>query len=748
MDTEAAVGGREVRLSIGGLKCAGCVGAVELALRAVPGVEEAGVNLVERTARVRGAMSPEALIAAVRAAGYEAAEMRGLEDEASLSQAEDVQFRRLLRRFWVAAALAVPLMLLDLFHLLPEMHQPGGRLFWFGAGILTLGVLVLAGGHFFTGAWKAFRHHQANMDTLVALGTGAAWLYSMLVTLFPEAVPSLARHAYFEASATIIAFINLGSALETRARGKTSAAIKRLLGLQPRTARVIREGRELDIPIGEVGLDETIRVRPGERVPVDGVLIDGHSSLDQSMLTGEPLPVERGIGDQVVGGTINRSGSFLMRATRIGADTVLARIVELVRRAQGAKPPLGRLADQVAGVFVPTVLILAVITLLAWYNFGPEPRAGYMLVAAMSLLIIACPCALGLATPISIMAGVGKAAEQGILIRNGEALQRAGQIDTLVLDKTGTLTRGRPALVDLIPAPGWDKEEVLQLAADLEAGSEHPLAQAILEQAREQGLKPRRVKNFQAQAGRGAGARLADGRAGLIGSARLLRESGVDPSAWQETEAAMAAKGQTPIYLAVDGQVAGVLALADPIKADSIEALRRLKAAGLRLVMITGDHRVTAEAVARELGIEEVIAEVLPEEKAQRVQTLQASGAVVAMVGDGINDAPALAQADLGFAIGTGTDIAIESADVALMGGHLSGVFYAIAISRATVRNIKQNLFGAFVYNSLALPIAAGLLYPFTGLLLNPMIGGAAMALSSVTVVSNANRLRRFEPES
>lgn len=748
MDTEAAVGGREVRLSIGGLKCAGCVGAVELALRAVPGVEEAGVNLVERTARVRGAMSPEALIAAVRAAGYEAAEMRGLEDEASLSQAEDVQFRRLLRRFWVAAVLAVPLMLLDLFHLLPEMHQPGGRLFWFGAGILTLGVLVLAGGHFFTGAWKAFRHHQANMDTLVALGTGAAWLYSMLVTLFPEAVPSLARHAYFEASATIIAFINLGSALETRARGKTSAAIKRLLGLQPRTARVIREGRELDIPIGEVGLDETIRVRPGERVPVDGVLIDGHSSLDQSMLTGEPLPVERGIGDQVVGGTINRSGSFLMRATRIGADTVLARIVELVRRAQGAKPPLGRLADQVAGVFVPTVLILAVITLLAWYNFGPEPRAGYMLVAAMSLLIIACPCALGLATPISIMAGVGKAAEQGILIRNGEALQRAGQIDTLVLDKTGTLTRGRPALVDLIPAPGWDKEEVLQLAADLEAGSEHPLAQAILEQAREQGLKPRRVKDFQAQAGRGAGARLVDGRAGLIGSARLLRENGIDPAAWQETEAAMAAKGQTPIYLAVDNQVAGVLALADPIKADSIEALGRLRAAGLRLVMITGDHRVTAEAVARELGIEEVIAEVLPEEKAQRVQALQASGAVVAMVGDGINDAPALAQADLGFAIGTGTDIAIESADVALMGGHLSGVFYAIAISRATVRNIKQNLFGAFVYNSLALPLAAGALYPFTGLLLNPMIGGAAMALSSVTVVSNANRLRRFEPES
>jgi len=606
----------------------------------------------------------------------------------------------------------------------------------------------LAGGHFFTGAWKAFRHHQANMDTLVALGTGAAWLYSMLVTLFPEAVPSLARHAYFEASATIIAFINLGSALETRARGKTSAAIKRLLGLQPRTARVIREGRELDIPIGEVGLDETIRVRPGERVPVDGVLIDGHSSLDQSMLTGEPLPVERGIGDQVVGGTINRSGSFLMRATRIGADTVLARIVELVRRAQGAKPPLGRLADQVAGVFVPTVLILAVITLLAWYNFGPEPRAGYMLVAAMSLLIIACPCALGLATPISIMAGVGKAAEQGILIRNGEALQRAGQIDTLVLDKTGTLTRGRPALVDLLPAPGWDKEGVLQLAADLEAGSEHPLAQAILEQAREQGLKPRRVKDFQAQAGRGAGARLADGRAGLIGSARLLRENGIDPSAWQETEAAMAAKGQTPIYLAVDNQVAGVLALADPIKADSIEALRRLKSAGLRLVMITGDHRVTAEAVARELGIEEVIAEVLPEEKAQRVQALQASGAVVAMVGDGINDAPALAQADLGFAIGTGTDIAIESADVALMGGHLSGVVYAIAISRATVRNIKQNLFGAFVYNSLALPLAAGALYPFTGLLLNPMIGGAAMALSSVTVVSNANRLRRFEPES
>ena len=733
-----------IRLSIAGMSCAGCVAAVEEALRSVPGVREAVVNFAEHTAQVTGEVTADALVEAVRKAGYDAAELRGLADEEEKEAAEFAYYRRLLRQAAVAALVAVPLLVGGMAGWLPDLETGGGRLFWFGAGLVTLGALIYSGGHFFTGAWKSFRNHNANMDTLIALGTGAAWVYSMAVVLFPGAVPVLARHAYFDTAVVILALINLGSALEMRARGKTSEAIKRLIGLQPRTARVVREGREIDVPIEEVGLEETVRVRPGEKIPVDGVVIEGHSTVDESMLTGEPVPVEKGPGDEVVGGTLNKSGSFLFKAKRIGKDMALARIIEMVREAQNSKPAIGRLADRVASVFVPAVLVIVVLTFLAWFNFGPEPRVSYALVTAITVLVIACPCALGLATPISIMVGVGKAAEHGILIRSGEALQRAGSLTTVVLDKTGTLTLGRPRLTAIEAADGAE-DELLRLAASLEAASEHPLAEAVVEGARERGIEPEPVEGFAAETGRGVRGQVA-GREVLIGNQAFLEAAGIAPGALVERAEVLAADAHTPLFVAVDGAAAGVLGISDPVKGDAAAAVRAMHRAGLKVVMVTGDHRATAEAVAARLGIDEVRAEVLPADKAERVAEFQARGEVVGMVGDGINDAPALARADVGFAIGTGTDVAIESADVTLMRGSLFGVLDAILISRATVRNIWQNLFGAFIYNSLGIPVAAGVLYPFTGMLLNPMIGGAAMALSSVTVVSNANRLRWFRP--
>jgi Cu+-exporting ATPase len=732
------------RLSISGMSCAGCVATVENALKNVPGVAEAAVNFAEHTATVQGNVDPKTLVAAVVASGYGAAELRGAEDESEKEAAEFAHYRALWRKFVVAGVVGLPLMLAEPLGLMPMLDTPSGRVFWLLVGAATLGVLVYAGGHFYRGAWKAFRAHNANMDTLIALGTGAAWLYSMLVVLFPGIVPSLARHAYFEAAAVIIALINLGQALEMRARGKTSEAIKRLIGLQPKTARVIRDGKEIDIPISEVGLDETIRVRPGEKIPVDGVIIDGHSSVDESMLTGEPLPVAKKKGDEVVGGTLNKTGAFLFQAKRIGSDTALARIIEMVRRAQASKPAIGRLADRISAVFVPTVLIIAVITFMIWYNLGPVPKLSYSLVATMTVLIIACPCALGLATPISIMVGVGKAAEYGILIRKGEALQQAGKLTTIVLDKTGTVTEGRPTVTALVPAPGWDEQKLLTVAASIETASEHPLAEAIVSAAQEKGLTLSSAAGFEAITGHGVAAAV-DGKHVLFGNARLMAQHDISLGDLPARAEALAARAQTPMFLAVDGKAAGIVAVADPVKPDSRAAIARLHDIGLKVVMITGDNRATAEAVAREVGVDEVIAEVLPGQKADKVTALQGRGEIVGMVGDGINDAPALAQADVGYAIGTGTDVAIESADVTLMRGSLHGVADAVAISRATVRNIKQNLLGAFVYNSLGIPIAAGALYPLTGLLLNPIIAGAAMAMSSVTVVSNANRLRWFK---
>ena len=703
-----------VQLSISGMSCAGCVNTVETALRQVAGVDRAEVNFAEHTAMVYGKAGVAPLITAVKAAGYDAAELRSEQDQEAKQAIEFAHYRKLIRKFAVAAVVGVPLFSLGMSGALPALTANHGQLVWLSIGILTFAVMLYSGNQFYRGAWKSLLVHNANMDTLIALGTGTAWLYSMIITLAPNTVPSMAQHPYFEAAVIIIGLINLGSALEMRARGKTSEAIQRLIGLQPKTARVVRDGKELDIPINKVGLDETLRVRPGERIAVDGIVIDGHSSVDESMLTGEPMPVSKQVGDEVVAGTINVAGTFLYQSKRIGADTVLAQIINMVRQAQSSKPAIGRLVDKVAAVFFPAVLI------------------------------IACPCALGLATPISIMVGVGKAAEFGVLIRNGEALQQAGRLTTIVLDKTGTITQGKPAVTQLVPVHDVSEQELLVLAASIEAGSEHPLAAAMVSTAQQQQLELKPVQDFAAHSGQGVSGNI-DGQTCYLGNAHFMAAQSIDVTAVSELATQLAAQGQTAMYVARGREALGIIAVSDPIKEDSRAAIARLHALGLKVVMLTGDNLATANAVAKQVGIDEVLAEVLPQDKDKKIAALQARQQIVAMVGDGINDAPALARADVGFAIGTGTDVAIESADVTLMRGSLHGVADAIAISKATLRNIKQNLFGAFVYNSLGIPVAAGVLFPVMGILLNPMIAGAAMAMSSVTVVSNANRLRFFK---
>ena len=735
------------RLSIGGMSCAGCVASVETALNSVDGVEEALVNFAEHTAVVKGDMDIADVINAVKLASFDAAELKGGDEEDAEKEAvEFAYYRALLKKAWVAAIVGVPLFVGGMTGFFPEIDSKNGQLVWLILGLLTLAVMYYSGRHFFTGAWKSFRVHNANMDTLIALGTGSACLYSFIIVLFPDSVPSLARHAYFEAAVIIIGLINFGSALEMKARGKTSEAIKRLIGLQPKTARVLRDGKEIDIPISDVGLDEILRVRPGERIAVDGLIIDGHSSIDESMLTGEAMPVAKKVGDEVSTGTINSNGTFLFTSKRIGSDTVLAQIIGMVRQAQSSKPAIGRLVDKVASVFVPTVLILSVMTFLIWFNLANEDAASYALVTTMTVLIIACPCALGLATPISIMVGVGKAAEMGILIRNGDALQQAGKLTTIVLDKTGTVTEGKPALTEIVSSKGTSETTLLSMAASIEAGSEHPLSAAIVNHAKEKEISLLTVSKFEAVTGQGVSAEI-EGQTVLFGNARLMKNNNCDISQLENKAQALSQQGRTSMYLALDGTLQGIIAVSDPIKKDSVEAVKRLQDLGMKVVMLTGDSQRTAEAVAKQVGVDEVIAEVLPQDKAAKVVSLQEQGEQVAMVGDGINDAPALAQANVGFAIGSGTDVAIESADITLMRGSLYGVADAIAISRATLRNIKQNLFGAFIYNSLGIPVAAGILYPLFGLLLNPMIAGAAMAMSSVTVVSNANRLRFFKPK-
>ncbi|MDH4274124.1 MAG: heavy metal translocating P-type ATPase [Gammaproteobacteria bacterium] len=730
----------QTRLSIGGMSCAGCVASVEKALQAVPGVQAASVNFAEHTAQVTGNVAVVALIQAVKDAGYDAAALVDAQDEQAKEAAEAAHVRALLMKSAVSAALGLPLMALDVFHIMPPLSGDG-LLFWRIIAALSAGVMYYAGSHFFIGAWKALRAGQSNMDTLIALGTGTAWLYSGLVAITPEWVPMQAQHVYFEAAVIIIALINLGNALEARARGKTSQAIKRLIGLQPKTARVIRDGVEQDVPITDVRLDETLRVRPGEKIPVDGTLIDGHSSVDMAMLTGEAMPVDKKIGDEVVGGALNKQGTFLMRATRIGGDTVLAHIIEMVRQAQSTKPPIARLVDRIAAVFVPAVLFIAVCTFIYWFNFGPAPQISYALVTTMTVLIIACPCALGLATPISIIAGVGKAAEYAVLLRNGNALQVAGQITAVVLDKTGTITRGHPSVTDVIAAEGVSTDRILSLAAALEQGSEHPLAEAVLNAATSANVEIPKSTAFAAHTGKGVQASV-DGKTVHLGNTAWLAEVASDSEAFTARTSVWTAQGKTVVLLAQNARVIGAIAITDAIKPDSAAAIARLQSLGVRVLMLTGDQTATAAAVAQQVGIRDYVANVLPEQKLLHIQRLQSQGDLVAMVGDGINDAPALACADVGIAIGTGTDVAIESADIVLMQGSLHGVADAIEISRATARNIKQNLFGAFVYNTLSIPIAAGVLYPAMGVLLNPVVAGAAMAMSSLTVVSNANRLR------
>jgi len=732
------------RLSIAGMSCAGCVASVENALSQVEGVNRASVNFAEHTADVQGEMEIAELIAAVRKAGYEAAEMQGPEDQAQKDAAEHAHYRQLLKQAAMAGAVGLPLFIASMLGLLPSLDNLVGQGFWLVVGILTLGVLVFAGGHFFTGAWNAFKNHNANMDTLIALGTGSAWSYSMAVTVFPELVPTLARHAYFEAAVIIITLINVGAALEMRARGKTSEAIKRLIGMQPKTARVVRDGVEQDVPIETVGLDETLRARPGEQIAVDGVVLEGESSVDESMLSGEPLPVLKQAGDSVVAGSLNTRGSFLYQSKRIGHDTVLAQIIELVRQAQSSKPAIARLVDKVSAIFVPTVMIVAVLTFLLWLNLAGQLGLSYAFVTTLTVLIIACPCALGLATPISIMVGVGRAASLGILIRNGDALQQVGRLTQVVLDKTGTVTEGKPTVTDIEVLPGLQADTLLQLAASLEQPSEHPLASAVVAAAQQKSLALQAVDQFESITGQGVQGQIA-GESVLLGNRALMQANGIDVAVLEDKAEELAQAAKTPMYLARSGTLLGLICIADPLKQDSAAAIARLHRLGLQVVMLTGDNRATANAVARAVNIDQVIAEVQPQDKEKIVAELQQQGEVVAMVGDGINDAPALARADVGLAIGTGTDIAIESADITLMRGSLHGVADAFALSRATVRNIKQNLLGAFVYNTIGIPVAAGILFPYFGILLSPMLAGAAMAMSSLTVVSNANRLRFFK---
>lgn len=730
------------QLLINGMSCASCVSRVQKALQAVPGVTQARVNLAERTALVMGSAPAAELVSAVEQAGYGA---EAIEDDIKRRERQQETALATLKRFrWqaiVALLVGVPIMLWGMIGD-NMMVTEANRSLWLGIGVLTLAVMVFAGGHFYTSAWKSLRNGTATMDTLVALGTGAAWLYSMSVNIWPQWFPMEARHLYYEASAMIIGLINLGHMLEARARQRSSKALERLLDLTPPTARVVTPEGEKNLPLAEVQPGMTLRLTTGDRVPVDGEIRDGEGWFDEAMLTGEPVPQQKGAGETIHAGTVVQDGSVLFTASAVGSHTTLSRIIRMVRQAQSSKPEIGQLADRISAVFVPVVVAIALLSGAIWYLFGPAPQIVYTLVIATTVLIIACPCALGLATPMSIISGVGRAAEFGVLVRDADALQRASTLDTLVFDKTGTLTRGKPEVVSITALEG-DETSALRLAAALEQGSSHPLAHAIVEKAATDALPE--VKQFRTLRGLGVSGEI-DGQRVLLGNQALLAEQQIDTHALDEEIAAQASRGATPVLLAVEGKARALFAIHDPLRDDSVQALQRLHRAGYRLVMLTGDNPTTANAIAKEAGIDEVIAGVLPDGKAEAIKQLQQQGRQVAMIGDGINDAPALAQADVGIAMGGGSDVAIETAAITLMRHSLMGVADALAIANATLRNMKQNLLGAFIYNSLGIPIAAGILWPLTGTLLNPVVAGAAMALSSITVVSNANRLLRFTP--
>ncbi len=746
----------EIVLPIEGMTCASCVNRIERFLNKTPGVAQAAVNLATERATVSvdpAVAGRDELVQAIEAAGYEVRAEPAVDSAAPTSleaeiTAEDLERERAQRltliQSLVAIVAAVVFMVLMFVPQTVIAMEDLNKLILWPATVIQ----VWAGGRFYRAAWRAAKHGGATMDTLVAVGTSAAWAYSVFVTMWPDVVHAagLRPETYFDSATIIIGLILMGKWLEGTAKGRTTGAIRRLVGLQATTARRLRNGVEEDVDLAVVVAGDLLRVRPGDKIPVDGVLVEGTSAVDESMLTGEPIPVVKATGDEVIGATLNTTGSFVMRATRVGRDTALARIVDLVQRAQGSKAPIQRLADQISAVFVPAVLAIAAVTFALWFLFGPEPRITLALTAFIGVVVIACPCAMGLATPTAIMVGTGKGAEAGILVRGGEALEIAGRVDTVVMDKTGTLTLGRPAVTAVVPAPGFEPVRVLDLAASLETRSEHPLAEAIVRKARETELGFGTVAGFEALVGLGATGEV-DGTTVLVGNRRLMADHDVDLAALAEPARAAAADGGTVVFVAIDGAAAGCITIADPVRAESREAVAGLRDAGLDVWLLTGDARVTAEAVARQVGIpgDRVIAEVLPGDKDAAVSRLQAAGHRVAMVGDGINDAPALARADLGVAIGTGADVAIEASDVTLVGGDPRLVASAIALSRATVRTIRQNLFWAFAYNVLLIPIAMGILYPGFGITINPAMAAGAMALSSVSVVTNSLRLRKVD---
>ena len=746
---------QQLSVAVQGMTCANCVGRVERAVSKLDGVLEAGVNLATERATVTfdpSLVSPALIKGAVREAGYEVIEQVAGKDRVDTErEAREREVRELRNSLILATVFTVPLLLLVMVPMLiPGLEAQLSRFIpmqtvFYISFVLATVVQFGPGLRFLRRGWKALVSGSPDMNSLVMLGTSAAYAYSVVATFAPRLLPAGTVHVYYEASAAIITLILVGKYLEAIAKGRTSEAIKKLLGLQPKTARILRMGEEVELPVDEVVPGDVVLVRPGERVPLDGRVVMGSSYLDESMITGEPVPVAKVQGDEVVGGTINKTGAFRFEATRVGADTVLAQIIRMVEDAQATKVPIQALADKVVSVFVPIVMGIALLTFGVWLIFGPEPALTFGLVNAVAVLIIACPCAMGLATPTSIMVGTGKAAEMGVLFRNGGALQHLQEAKVVALDKTGTLTKGEPELTDLVTRPGFERSTVLALVAAAEKNSEHPIAEAIVKSAVADRLSLGEAEGFEALPGYGVQARV-DGRLVQVGADRYMRQLGLDPSAFATEAERLADEGKSPLYAAIDGQLAAIIAVADPIKASTPEAIRALHELGLRVAMITGDNRRTAGAIAHRLGIDEVLAEVLPDGKVAAVKGLQEGGRKVAFVGDGINDAPALAQADVGLAIGTGTDIAIESADVVLMAGDLRGIVNAMDLSRRTILNIRQNLFWAFFYNVLLIPVAAGALFPFFGILLSPVFAAAAMAVSSVFVLSNALRLRRFRP--
>jgi Cu+-exporting ATPase len=742
----------KVILPVQGMSCASCVNHVQKALNQVSGVIDASVNFASEKATVvysSGQTSAEDLATAIASAGYmvlEIDEEQFVDNEKAVREAE---FKRLKRKFYMGVVLVAPLFILvhwdklGLTGILPLSGQTNYLL----QLLLQTPVQFWVGLQFYKGALAAAKHKTSDMNTLIAVGTSAAYLYSVLATFFPGlfAAEGLAPKVYFDTAGAIIVLILLGRLLEARAKGQTSEAIRKLIGLQAKTATIVVNGEENEIPVEQVLIGDTVIVKPGEKIPVDGVLLEGHSAVDESMVTGESIPVEKTVGDEVVGATLNKTGTFKFKATKVGKDTMLAQIIKMVEKAQGSKPPIARLVDIIASYFVPAVISAAVITFGIWYFFGPAPALTYAVLNFVAVMIIACPCALGLATPTSIMVGTGKGAEHGVLIRGGEALETAHKLNAIVLDKTGTITRGEPVVTDIVTAAEYQINEILLLAASAEKGSEHPLGEAIVKKAKEYELKLDNPVGFNVIPGHGIEAFISDKKL-LLGNTKLMQDKNIDLSGMEQKAEALAVEGKTPMWVATDGEIAGIIAVADTIKENSRTAVAALHHLKLEVIMLTGDNQRTADAIAGQIGVDRALAEVLPEVKASEVKKLQDEGKKVAMVGDGINDAPALAQADVGIAIGTGTDVAMESADITLISGDLTGVVTAIALSKATIRNIKQNLFWAFAYNTILIPVAAGVLFPFFGILLNPIFAAAAMGLSSVTVVTNALRLRRFRP--